>query len=39
MKIVDPALRRKLAGPCKVSWKNGLRTILEQRFPGSIVAA
>ena len=39
MKVVDPTLRRQLAGPCKVKWQDGLRTILEQRFPGSIVAA
>ncbi len=39
MKIVDPSLRNELAGPCKVSWKEGLRTILEQRFAGSIQSA
>lgn len=37
MKVVDPALRKKLAGPCKVKWQDGIRQILETRFPGSIV--
>lgn len=36
MKIVDATLRRKLAGPCKVSWRDGIRAVLETRFPGSI---
>ncbi len=39
MKIVDPTLRRQLAGPCTVKWKDGLHQILETRFPGSIVGA
>ncbi len=38
MKIVDPAKRKSLAGPCKVGWQDGIRRILEQRFPGAIVA-
>lgn len=37
MKIVDPALRRKLAGECRVNWKDGIRRVLETRFPGSVV--
>lgn len=36
MKIVDATLRKKLAGPCKMTWKEGVRTVLETRFPGSI---
>ena len=39
MKIVDPTLRRELAGPCKVSWQEGIRKILATRFPGSVVSA
>lgn len=38
MKVVDPTLRKKLAGPCKVKWQDGIRKILETRFPGSITA-
>ena len=38
MKIVDAKLRKQLAGPCKVNWQDGIRTILETRFSGSIVA-
>jgi UDP-glucuronate 4-epimerase len=30
----DPTARRKLAGPCKVTWKEGLRRSLEIRHPG-----
>jgi UDP-glucuronate 4-epimerase len=30
----DPAKRRMLAGPCKVSWKEGVRRSLEIRHPG-----
>ena len=37
MKIVDATLRRKLAGPCKVGWQDGIRAVLASRFPGSIV--
>ena len=36
MKIVDASLRRQLAGPCKVNWRDGVRSVLETRFPGSI---
>ena len=38
MKIVDATLRTQLAGPCKMTWQDGIRTVLEQRFPGSISA-
>jgi hypothetical protein len=37
MKIVDPTLREKLAGPCTVKWKEGVKSVLETRFPGSVV--
>ncbi len=39
MKIVDATLRRQLAGPCNVNWRDGIRSILATRFPGSIVQA
>jgi len=32
--IPDPTLRRSIAGPCKVSWKQGVRRSLEIRHPG-----
>ena len=32
MKIVDPTLRKKLAGPCEVHWKDGIRGVLATRF-------
>ena len=36
MKIVDATRRKALAGPCTVSWQEGIRSVLEQRFPGSV---
>ena len=39
MKFVDPALRQSLSGPCETHWRDGIRKILETRFPGSIVNA
>ena len=36
MKVVDPTFRKKLAGPCKVNWKDGVRSVLETRYPGSV---
>ncbi|MFK7975453.1 MAG: NAD-dependent epimerase/dehydratase family protein [Halioglobus sp.] len=38
MKIVDSTKRKALAGPCEMHWKDGVRQILETRFPGSIVS-
>ncbi len=38
MKYVDPAKRRELAGPCKVSWKAGVRQVLEARHPDAIAS-
>lgn len=38
MKIVDATKRKELAGPCTVKWQEGVRKILETRFPGSVVA-
>lgn len=38
MKIVDSTKRKALAGPCNVHWKDGVRKILENRFPGSVVS-
>lgn len=33
----DPTFRRKVAGPCKVSWKEGVRRSLETRHPGIVL--
>ncbi len=35
--VLDPTLRRQLAGPCRVTWREGVRSALEQRSPGAIV--
>ena len=29
-------LRRELAGPCRVAWRDGVRSSLEQRHPGAL---
>jgi len=33
MTVLDNTRRREMAGPCKVSWKNGLRRALATRYP------
>lgn len=38
MKVVDPAKRQALAGACNVNWREGIRSVLEQRYPGAIKA-
>ena len=38
MKIVDSTLRNKLAGPCNVKWKDGVREILETRYKVDLIA-
>ena len=30
---LDPALRRKLGGPCKVPWREGIRRMIGSRYP------
>ena len=34
---LDPARRTKLAGPCGVSWRDGVRRMLEARHPEALV--
>ena len=29
-------LRKKLGGPCKIPWKEGVRRALEARYPGAV---
>jgi len=38
MKVLDNTLRKKLGGPCRVSWKDGVRSALAARHPDAIVA-
>jgi len=38
MKVVDPAKRKSLAGPCKVGWKEGVKAVLDKRYPGALVS-
>lgn len=33
MTVLDNGLRQKLAGPCEVHWKNGIRAAMEARYP------
>jgi len=37
MKVLDATLREQLAGPCKVSWKEGVRRALTARNPEALV--
>ncbi|MEM7410870.1 MAG: NAD(P)-dependent oxidoreductase [Myxococcota bacterium] len=34
---LDPTLRTKLAGPCEVPWREGVRRMLEARHPEALV--
>jgi nucleoside-diphosphate-sugar epimerase len=36
MKVLDNTRRKKLGGPCKVHWKDGVRAALATRFPDAI---
>ena len=33
MTVLDNTRRKDMAGPCKVSWKDGIRRALETRYP------
>lgn len=37
MKVLDATLRKQLAGPCKVTWKEGVRRALTARNPEALV--
>lgn len=37
MKVLDATLRKQLAGPCKVAWKEGVRRALTARNPEALV--
>ena len=37
MKVLDNTLRKQLAGPCRVSWKDGVRRALVARHPEAIL--
>lgn len=34
----DPTRRRSITGPCKVSWREGIATMAEARYPDRVVA-
>lgn len=36
MKVVDATKRKELAGPCQVKWQDGVRAVLEARYPGAV---
>jgi nucleoside-diphosphate-sugar epimerase len=36
--VPDPTKRKSIAGPCKVTWKQGVRSSLEIRHPGITLA-
>ncbi len=38
MKVLDNPLRKKLGGPCEVSWKDGVLLALRARHPDAILA-
>lgn len=33
MTVLDNAKRKSMAGPCKVHWKDGIRSAMEVRYP------
>jgi nucleoside-diphosphate-sugar epimerase len=33
MTVLDNTLRKQLAGPCEVTWREGIRSVLEVRYP------
>ncbi|MEQ8842706.1 MAG: NAD(P)-dependent oxidoreductase [Acidimicrobiales bacterium] len=37
--VADPARRIELTGPCRVSWRDGLRRVLDQLHPDRIATA
>ena len=36
MKVLDNTRRKALGGPCKVDWKDGVRSALEKRHPDAL---
>jgi len=37
--ILDPAKRRAITGPCTVGWREGMRRLVEERYPDGVDAA
>ena len=37
--VEDPTKRRAITGPCKVSWKEGVRRMAETLYPDRVRAA
>lgn len=38
MKVLDNTLRKELGGPCKVTWKEGVKNALATRHPDALIA-
>ncbi len=36
--VLDPTKRRAITGPCQVSWREGVRTVVAHRHPDALVA-
>jgi len=36
---VDPVKRKAITGPCRVSWRDGIRRVLEELYPGRVRSA
>jgi len=36
MKVLDNTKRKALGGPCRVHWKDGIRTALAARHPDAL---
>lgn len=34
--VADPARRKAITGPCRVSWREGLRRVLEELYPDRV---
>ncbi len=34
--ILDPTKRRSITGPCAVSWREGMRRMVEERYPNGV---
>jgi nucleoside-diphosphate-sugar epimerase len=37
--ILDPTKRRSITGPCRVGWREGMRRLVDERYPDGIDAA
>jgi len=35
--VLDPTKRRAITGPCKVSWRDGVRSVVARRHPDALL--